>query len=644
MSFVNVRDFASEVVGDDWTPAFAKAIEVAELGTHAGVVVPADSKPYEVRQPPDQPGDQQRQSIDLRGLHGFTLLGEGVRSVIAMAGPGSWRMIHIGGQATDVQVRDLSLNGTKLENADQQSHLIVVGTSNSIRGGARRVSIVNCTLEHAASDAVAIVPRASIDPIEEVSDITIVGCHLLDNGRSGVSNQRLGKRISILHNRFAGNRDQDIDFEPSGDLPGSGPSGYLILGNTMVRRDSSVSVTLSGTRPESPSRQNTFAYNQIYGGRLGLHDAHDTSIIGNYIEGGTQEPTVVRMGGAVERLLFARNLVVRPRNATPGTLLSVSSDPTTLVFDTAADVDVATDTLRRTGHGLQTGVGPLRVSTPPGGANSLPGGLAASVDYWAIRVDTDRLRLATGVQEAGTGQSVDLLDEGTGTLILTRTGLPRSVSIQGNRLLTHVLLPEGRALVTFTNASGVSFRDNELASFAGARLGIAVKFDSTPARKRPLAGWEVVGNRFRGDAQPSSNFDEPGIGAFGLAVSMATRGGDTVRDVKVCDNTFAGCVTQVRLHAEDPGAFVTTPAVMGNIGVGTTLVVDEALPAVLVGGNEESNDGTETPIAPAGARYCGAGTPEFKAPIGSLYSRTDGLPGQLLYIYTDGSPPWTPIA
>jgi hypothetical protein len=32
-----------------------------------------------------------------------------------------------------------------------------------------------------------------------------------------------------------GTNDQDINFEPTGDLRDSGPSGYLILGNTMVR-------------------------------------------------------------------------------------------------------------------------------------------------------------------------------------------------------------------------------------------------------------------------------------------------------------------------------------------------------------------------------------------------------------------------
>ena len=70
------------------------------------------------------------------------------------------------------------------------------------------------------SNGVAIVPSIFHGPAgDEVSDITISGCHFLGNRRSGVSNQRLGKRVSILHNRFEGAGDQDIDFEPSGGLP-----------------------------------------------------------------------------------------------------------------------------------------------------------------------------------------------------------------------------------------------------------------------------------------------------------------------------------------------------------------------------------------------------------------------------------------
>jgi hypothetical protein len=504
--------------------------------------------------------------------------------------------------------------------------------------------VVNCKLEGAAGDAIAIAPASDTDPREEVSDIAISWCHLLDSGRSGVSNQRLGKRLAIVHNRFVGTKDQDIDFEPTGDLPGSGPSGYLILGNTMVRRSPSVSVTLSGITPEAPSRQNTFAYNQIYGGQLGLHDAQDLSIIGNYIEAGPkQSGTVVRVGGAVERLLFFDNMVVRPRTTAPGTLINVSSEPTEYAFAAATDVDAATDTLTRQGHRLQTGVGPLRATLRNGVPGSLPTGLTVDVDYWAIRVGADTFKLASSPQAAAAQQAVDLQDTGSGTFLLTRHGFPHGVSIRGNRLSTYARLPEGEALVNFTNASAASFRNNELTSFAGTRLGTAVRFESRPqVRKGVVTGWEVVGNHVRGDAAETPDFDEPGIGTFGIAVSMVA-GRDTVRDVRVSDNTFAGCETQVRLQAEAPGAFTTSPAVSGNLGVGTPLAL-QGLPAVLVGGNLQSADGTAAGPAPAGARYCGPGEPAFDAPIGSLYSRSDGASGSLLYVNVDGLSTWTPIA
>jgi hypothetical protein len=235
-----------------------------------------------------------------------------------------------------VVVRDLCLDGSKTTSADEQSHLIVIGASANLPRGARRISVIDCTLQKSPGDGVAIVPESSNDPRDEVSDITISGCHFLANRRSGVSNQRQAQRVSILHNRFVGTNDQDIDFEPTGDLRDSGPSGYLILGNTMVRTGGDVSVTLSGTTPESQSRVNTFAYNQIRGGRLGVHDAQDLTIVGNYIEAGRKlSGAVVLLSGAIERVLFADNSVVRPRTAPAGTLLNVTSESTDYAFPQA---------------------------------------------------------------------------------------------------------------------------------------------------------------------------------------------------------------------------------------------------------------------------------------------------------------------
>ena len=640
MSFVNVLDVAAAGGGEpaEWTGVFKDAINAAVSDGHAGVLVPARAAPYEFTDPMSL-----NMSIDLRGKSNFVLMGEGPRSVLAMVGPGSWRLIHIG-DATNVVVRDLCLDGSRAEKVDprdDQLHLVVIGASINRPHGARRISVIDCILRQSLSNGVAIVPAPSTDPLNEVSDITISGCHFLGNRRSGVSNQRLGKRVSIVHNRFEGTSDQDIDFEPSGGLPDAGPSGYLILGNTMVRESPTVSVTLSGISPESGSRVNTFAYNQIIGGRLGVHNAQDLAIVGNYIEiGPGVDGTVVRLGGAIERLLFADNSVVRPKNADLGTLLNLTSEPTDYALP-AGDpqvIDVATDTFTHEGHRLQTGVGPLRASVTTGG--TMPGGLVAGRDYWAIQVDPDQFQLAVSPQEAEALHAVDITSLGSTTLHLLRHGFPNTVTISRNRFSTFRPLPGGNSLITITNASAASFRDNDVASYAGATLPIALKFESSHlVHKRQVAGWDVVGNRFRGNAQQPSRFEDPPTGHFDICVSMSASH-DTVGNVRVAENTFSGCRTHLLLHADTAtdtlpaGAFVRAPHVTGNIGDGTLAL--EGVPAVLVGGNLASGE-------PAGARFCGPGKPEFAAPVGSLYSCTGAGALARLWINTDGANQWKPI-
>jgi hypothetical protein len=640
MSFVNVLEgIPNPDTVADWTTNFRTAINNAVANGDAGVLVPARATPYEFADPGGL-----NMSIDLRGKSNFVLMGEGPQSVLAMVGPGSWRLIHIG-DATDVVVRDLCLDGSnaeKVDPKDDQLHLVVIGASINRPHGARRISVIDCILRQSLSDGVAIVPASSTDPLDEVSDITISGCHFLGNRRSGVSNQRLAKRVSILHNRFEGTSDQDIDFEPSGGLPDAGPSGYLILGNTMVRRaPSAVSVTLSGLSPESRSRVNTFASNQIIGGQLGVHNAQDLAIVGNYIEiGPGVGGTVVRLGGAIERLLFADNSVVRPKNADMGTLMNLTSEPTDYALPAGNPqvIDVATNTFTRKGHRLQTGVGPLRASVTTGG--TMPGGLIAGGDYWAIQVDPDQFQLALSPQEAEALHAVDITSLGSKTLHLLRHGFPRTVNISRNRFSTFRPLPDGNSLITITNASRISFRDNDVASYAGATLPIALKFESSHlVHKRQVAGWDVVGNRFRGNAQQPSRFEDPPTGHFEICVSMSASH-DTVGNVRVAENTFSGCQTHLLLHADaatdtlPAGTFVRAPHVTGNIGDGTLAL--EGVPAVLVGGNLASGE-------PAGARFCGPGKPEFAAPVGSLYSRTGAGDLARLWINTDGANQWKPI-
>lgn len=80
--------------------------------------------------------------------------------------------------------------------------------------------------------------------------------------------------------------------------------------------------------------------------------------------------------------------------------------------------NAALDLLAVTGHGLQTGYGPLRLTT----TGTLPGGLATATDYWALSFDADHFSLATSFFNALIGKQIDILDAGTGTHTAASTG------------------------------------------------------------------------------------------------------------------------------------------------------------------------------------------------------------------------------
>lgn len=68
-------------------------------------------------------------------------------------------------------------------------------------------------------------------------------------------------------------------------------------------------------------------------------------------------------------------------------------------------IDVSTDIITYTGHGLQTGTAILFSTTA---AQVAPGGLRNSVTYYAIRVDDNNYRLATSTTNAYAGTNIDI--------------------------------------------------------------------------------------------------------------------------------------------------------------------------------------------------------------------------------------------
>lgn len=161
-------------------------------------------------------------------------------------------------------------------------------------------------------------------------------------------------------------------------------------------------------------------------------------------------PDWAAVGSALHRWVVAGSRLPRekvvygrqdaPRPATPAITMWISNiaasrqwlqeEDNPLVFapKTVVGVEPETDTLLVPGHGLQTGDGPVQLSS----TDTVPTGVVAGRDYWVIVQDVDRLQIATtfasalGDPEAGKAVSaVDLRDEGSGSITLACTSATR---------------------------------------------------------------------------------------------------------------------------------------------------------------------------------------------------------------------------
>lgn len=77
-----------------------------------------------------------------------------------------------------------------------------------------------------------------------------------------------------------------------------------------------------------------------------------------------------------------------------------------------------TNIVNLTTHGLETGDGPIRLTT----TDTLPAELAAATDYWVIKVAAGTFNLASSLANALAGTPVAFTDDGTGTHSITKPG------------------------------------------------------------------------------------------------------------------------------------------------------------------------------------------------------------------------------
>lgn len=597
---VNVRDHVDPTTASDWQPAFAAAIATAVTTGRGGVFVPASPTPYRLRKP-----GLRSPSIDLRGLTDFVLVGEGASSRLQLVGSGlggSWNMILIGGDSVDVTVRDLYLDGNTAELSDldagQHTHTIQIGGGNPIES-ARRVRVLDCTMTDMDGDGVALIGAA--EPFgggRDVSVVDIVGCTFLNCRRSGVSNQRSAEFVRIRNCHFEGTGDQDIDFEPTGTALDSGPRRYSIVGNRFIHSSGAAAVTLSGVAGDIPARDNVFAYNHVYGGRVGMIDTQHVLVVGNYIEGGVdQVDPVLRMRGTTDGARVGHNHIVRVPGAVPGTVIDISSRAVELLVDA---VDPVSDTLTVSAHGRVTGTGPVRFTT----LGTAPTGVSPNTPYWLIRNDANTLQLAASRSDAVVGTALAISDGGAGAHRLVVVDRPRGVDVSQNRIHSHVAPGDQECTVLFRNAEGCSLVGNEIVSYWSGSVPNAVLLTTAGALRDTATDWVVSGNRIRGDA-------DGGTYDTGVTVSPTVA---PVGGVVVSDNSFRGCATQVRWSGT-PDSYTDIPTVRGNSGTGTDFAGLSSVDAVRIAGNAESQ---------ADYVYDSDSEPTFPAANGSTARRRRG--------------------
>jgi len=177
-------------------------------------------------------------------------------------------------------------------------------------------------------------------------------------------------------------------------------------------------------RPFSPSRQR----------RKG--STTDMDADGGYNEDLTQH----NMQGELEEFFFA-NLRRTAEVVTPAQFNKT--------FTVVAATDIATVV---GGHGLSNGDGPFRVTS----TTTLPAGLSAVTNYWAIVLSSTTFQFATSYANALAGTTVNVTDAGTGTH--TATSAPQVASANDSYTVKNV--PTGVVTGTILNATGYGLSAN----------------------------------------------------------------------------------------------------------------------------------------------------------------------------------------
>lgn len=226
--------------------------------------------------------------------------------------------------------------------------------------------------------------------------------------------------------------------------------------------------------------------------------------------------------------------------------------------------DPAADTLTLPDEDLDLRTGDrVRIAS----TGTLPAGLAAATDYWAIRIAPTTIKLAASLAAARRFVAIDLTDAGSGTHTLTRKGQPRYTA---NGVIDTAAAPGAILDRLMSAAAAITvWQQGQHRLFVGAATSATFDLDESdlrgPIQVLPRQAKRDLANAIRGTfIDPAKAWQPADFPAQTNAFYEAQDGGEQIwRDIELSfttDSIRAQRLAKIVLEAMRQGAALKWPS------------------------------------------------------------------------------------
>jgi len=269
-------------------------------------------------------------ALSMHGAH-VEVVGAGPLTVLAMSGDqggATTSVISIDPGASDVKVKDLTIDTSGMTNTDEQTHAIQIGSGVcTTSNGTCSMPVEDISVEavrflhppaapgQRKGDCIRLVGNTAATQVRRVK---IIGGTFEKCARSGISVQRNVNSLKVIGNHFLPNRwDQAFDGEATG---GEGDAGLELIGNTF---DEDTTIAQGDFSVALTSQSGAVISGNTFNGRgILLYRTQDVTLTGNRFDATMKsEQGVIVANNLAERLLIGHNVV--RRRGTGGPLVRV---------------------------------------------------------------------------------------------------------------------------------------------------------------------------------------------------------------------------------------------------------------------------------------------------------------------------------